>query len=98
MMDRSKNIVGIFIGAVIVACLLIFNTGCEQFGSVPKGSRLELISQSKNYNQELSQFVNLRPTILDTMGEGHEFWTNTLKRLTHNFFLNVKYSLYRVGK
>ena len=88
MMGRSKSIVVIFIGVVLVASLLIFNTGCEQFGSVPKGTRLELITQSKNYNQELSQFVNLRPTILDTMGEGHEFWTNPLKRLTHNFFFN----------
>ena len=67
-MGRSKNIVGIFIGVVMVACLLIFNTGCEQFGSVPKRSRLELISQSKNYDQELSQFVNRRPKILETMG------------------------------
>ena len=88
MMGRSKNIVGIFIGVVLVAFLLIFNTGCEQFGSVPKGFRLELISQSKNYDQELSQFVNRRPTILDTMGEGHGFWTNPLKRLTNNFFFN----------
>ena len=88
MMGRSKNIAGIIIGVVMVVCLLIFNTGCEQFGSVPKGSRLEFISQSKNYDQELSQFVNRRPTILDTMGEGHGFWTHPLKRLTHNFFFN----------
>ena len=87
-MGRSKKIIGIIIGVVTVICLLIFNTGCEQFGSVPKGSRLELISQSNNYDKKLSQFVNLRPRILETMGVGHGFWTNPLKRLTHNFFFN----------
>ena len=71
MMGRSKNIVGIFIGVVMVACLLIFNTGCEQFGSVPKGSRLELIFQSKNYNKVRRGFKKVFTQI---MGNGRIIW------------------------
>ena len=74
--------------AALVLCSSIIVSGCDQFGELPSGEEQQRIEKSKNYNLDSAQFVNRRPNILDKMGEGHSFWSDPLKRMSHNFFFN----------
>ena len=63
-------------------------SGCEQFGDLPSAELQKKISLSKNFNPEISEFVNRKPNIIKDMGKGHGFWSDPMKRIRHNFFFN----------
>ena len=75
------------IGALCVV-MVAGLVGCEQFGAIPKGEKLQQAQQSPQYDLEQNIFVNRRPGILDTMTVWERFWADPFGLDEPNFLFN----------
>ena len=71
---------------LIITIFLI--SGCDQFGSIPKGNDYERMKESPNYNISDDKFLNQNPEVMNEMKKNSGFWANPRKNLANNFFFN----------
>lgn len=80
-----KNNLNYSIWLIIITFLI---SGCDQFGSIPKGDDYERMKESPNYNISEDKFLNQNPEVMNEMKKNSGFWANPRKNLANNFFFN----------
>ena len=68
--------------------ILLFITGCDQFGAIPTKDDHLRMQESSNYSKLEDQFLNQNPRAFKEMQKKSGFWSNPKKNLSNNFFFN----------
>ena len=68
--------------------ILLFITGCDQFGAIPNKDDHLRMQESSNYSKLEDQFLNQNPRAFKEMQKKSGFWSNPKKNLSNNFFFN----------